>query len=147
MSILAACVWIGAAATGKTNGAGIQKLQEEGWLFTVSLDMDLTATLTQMNYFHLFDFPKVQWSALTSAAQNIVLLVLIGILNLPIAIAALAQTLDTTSVNVERELLGSAAANILSGAMGSVPNLIVSIPNALFQIFQTDGKGLGFLIY
>ena len=63
---------------------------------------------------------------MTGAIQDIVLLVIIGVLNLPIYIPSMALVLDVPTYNMNHELLGHGASNILAGVLGTVPNLVVS---------------------
>jgi MFS superfamily sulfate permease-like transporter len=126
-ALVAAFFWVVVAAAGQATPEGMRSLQEAGWLFTTSHQSPTLATaLKTSHYAALFDFSKVQWSALGSAAGEIATVVIIGVLNLPIATAALAKDPDLPRLNVDREMFGSAAGNLLAGAAGSVPNLIVS---------------------
>lgn len=63
---------------------------------------------------------------MTEAIQDIVLLVVIGVLNLPIYIPSMALALDVPAYNMNHELLGHRSSNILAGVLGTVPNLVVS---------------------
>lgn len=54
------------------------------------------------------------------------LLVVIGVLNLPIYVPALGSSLDV-SVNMNHEFMGQGVANILAGLAGTVPNILVSL--------------------
>lgn len=127
--------WTVAAAKGLANPAGLRTLSARGWLF----DLPNASLSSSWNYWRLFDFKAVQWSALSSATQNILLLVLIGVLNLPIYVPAMAMTLKTHGYSMNHELLGHAAANILSGCIGSVPNLVVLSNTRLFT-FAGGGR-------
>ncbi|KAF7374121.1 Sulfate transporter [Mycena sanguinolenta] len=88
------------------------------------------------NYWTLFDFSLVQWWSLQSAIQNLVLLVVIGVLNLPIYVPTLAFTLDV-SYDMNYELFGQGAANILAGLVGTVPNII----QYSYSVYVTRAKG------
>ncbi|KAJ7277636.1 hypothetical protein C8J57DRAFT_1713361 [Mycena rebaudengoi] len=95
-----------------------------GWLFRVEMSSTSSAAIVaSWNYWTLFDFRLVEWWALKSAIQNIVLLVVIGVLNLPIYVPSLAFTLDV-AYDMNHELLGQGAANILAGVLGTVPNIL-----------------------
>ncbi|KAJ7111714.1 sulfate transporter family-domain-containing protein [Mycena epipterygia] len=107
-----------------------------GWLFTVDSTSSSTAIVTSWNYWTLFDFTLVEWWSLKSAIQNIVLLVIIGVLNLPIYVPTLAFTLDV-SYDMNHELLGQGAANILAGVVGTVPNIL----QYSYSVYVTRAKG------
>ncbi|KAJ7247016.1 sulfate transporter family-domain-containing protein [Mycena rebaudengoi] len=84
-----------------------------GWLFRVEVSYTSSAPIVaNWNYWTLFDF-----------RLNIVLLVVIGVLNLPIYVPSLAFTLDM-AYDMNHELLGQGAANILAGVFGTVPNVL-----------------------
>ncbi|KAJ7208245.1 hypothetical protein GGX14DRAFT_499613 [Mycena pura] len=114
-----------------------EHLVTTGWLFTV----DSTATssggiVSIWNYWALFNFKLVEWRALDSAVQNIVLLVVIGVLNLPIFVPSLAFSLDV-SYNMNHELLGQGLANFLAGIVGTVPNIL----QFSYSVYVTRAKG------
>lgn len=140
MVITAALFWIGAAAAGRTSTAGLRGLVEDGWLFDAQGTRGGNATAigidvkSNINYWQLFDLSNVQWRALGAPAKNIVLVVLIGVVNLPVAIGALETMLPDVKPDVDRELFGSGAANLLAGAVGSLPTLIVFSYTRLFTM-------------
>ncbi|KDQ59289.1 hypothetical protein JAAARDRAFT_57211 [Jaapia argillacea MUCL 33604] len=115
-----------------------------GWLFKVeappttgySAQGGSSSFVTSINYWSLFDFPKVEWWALKNAITNIVLLVVIGVLNLPIYVPALAFTLDV-SYDMNHEFLGQGAANLLAGMAGTVPNIL----QYSYSVFVTRAGG------
>lgn len=141
MVITAALFWIGTAAAGRTSTTGLKGLVADGWLFDVqgtrgsngtgSIGIDVNSNI---NYWQLFDFSNVQWRALGAPAKNIVLVVLIGVVNLPVAIGALETMVPDVKPDVDRELLGSGVANLLAGAVGSLPTLIVFSYTRLFTM-------------
>ncbi|RFU27310.1 hypothetical protein B7463_g9030, partial [Scytalidium lignicola] len=138
MIVLASFFWVGAAATGRAHLNTLDGLVDDGWLFPVTgrKDFKISIVLEMANYWRLFDFSKVQWSAIGGPAKNIALVVIIAVLNLPIAVSALKQGLGATA-DIDRELFGSAAGNILAGAVGTIPNLIVFSYSRLF----TEARG------
>ncbi|KAJ7096991.1 sulfate transporter family-domain-containing protein [Mycena crocata] len=112
-------------------------LTATGWLFTVeSASPSSAAIIAGWNYWTLFDFRLVEWSSLKSAIQNIILLVVIGVLNLPIYVPTLAFTLDV-SYDMNHELLGQGVANILAGITGTVPNIL----QYSYSVYVTRAKG------
>ncbi|KAF7352091.1 hypothetical protein MVEN_01171900 [Mycena venus] len=118
--IIPTVFWITVRALGVPN----ERLVATGWLFTVdSASRSSSGIVTSWNYWALFDFRLVEWWSLKSAIQNIVLLVVIGVLNLPIYVSTLAFTLDV-SYDMNHELLGQGAANIFAGIVGTVPNIL-----------------------
>ena len=119
--------WVAVAATAQANKPGMSHLADVGWLFTVQPNIKSNATHQAWNYWASFDFPRVQWSAMTSAIQDIVLVVVIGVLNLPIYIPSMALTLDVPTYDMNHEFLGHGVSNILAGVVGTIPNLVVRI--------------------
>lgn len=126
--------------------AGAQKVSLEhliinGWLFRVERLPDQRGIGTQWIYWREFDFSNVQWWALGHAITNIVLLVVIGVLNLPIYVPALGFTLDVP-YNMNHELFGQGVANLLAGVAGTVPNILVCGPAvrlcSIAEIFFTS---------
>ncbi|KAJ7737831.1 hypothetical protein DFH07DRAFT_93682 [Mycena maculata] len=114
-----------------------EQLVDKGWLFTVdSTAGSSAAVVASWNYWTLFDFRLVEWWSLKSAIQNIVLLVIIGVLNLPIYVPTLAFTLDE-SYDMNHELIGQGAANIFAGVVGTVPNIL----QYSYSVYVTRAKG------
>ncbi|KAJ6459190.1 hypothetical protein C8R47DRAFT_1226728 [Mycena vitilis] len=108
-----------------------------GWLFTVdSVSSSPAALVASWNYWTLFDSHSIEWRAVKSAIQTIVLLVVIGVLNLPIYVPTLAFTLDV-SYDMNHERLGQAAGNIFAGIVGTVPNIL----QHSFSVYVTRAKG------
>ena len=104
-----------------------ETLITHGWLFRVDISPAQQGGIgTAWIYWREFNFPKVEWWALKHAITNIVLLVVIGVLNLPIFVPALASTLDVP-YDMNHEFLGQGVANILAGIAGTVPNILVSL--------------------
>ncbi|KAJ7681984.1 sulfate transporter family-domain-containing protein [Mycena polygramma] len=115
-----AVFWIVARSLHCSN----QELIEKGWLFTVdSASTSSAGIAASWNYWTLFNFKLIEWRAVKSAIQNIVLLVVIGVLNLPIFVPSLAFSLDV-AYDMNHELIGQGAANILAGALGTLPNIL-----------------------
>ena len=120
--------WIGVAGLHRTNSVGMATLIQRGWLFKIDNSSGRDHGLgTSWIYWNLFDFSKVEFSALRSAITNIVLVVVIGVLNLPIYVPALGLLLDVP-VNMNHEFIGHGVANILAGVAGTVPNILVNPP-------------------
>ncbi|KAJ6544528.1 hypothetical protein B0H19DRAFT_1170895 [Mycena capillaripes] len=107
-----------------------------GWLFKVDASTSSTEIVASWNYWTLFNFKLVEWWALKSATQNIVLLVVIGVLNLPIFVPSLAFSLDV-AYDMNHELIGQGAANILAGALGSLPNIL----QYSYSVYFTRAQG------
>ncbi|KAJ6465548.1 sulfate transporter family-domain-containing protein [Mycena vitilis] len=115
-----AVFWIVARSLHFSN----QELIAKGWLFTVdSASTSSAGIAASWNYWTLFDFKLIEWRAVKSATQNIVLLVVIGVLNLPIFVPSLAFSLGV-AYDMNHELIGQGAANILAGALGTLPNIL-----------------------
>ncbi|KAJ7340708.1 hypothetical protein DFH08DRAFT_875060 [Mycena albidolilacea] len=136
---VAGVFWAVVAGTGQANAAGMADLASQGWLFTVEASIEEQHGIGEAwIYWRLFDFSKTEWHAMKDATLNIVLLVVIGVFNLPIYVPALALALDIPSYSMDHELLGHGASNILAGMLGTLPNLVV-FSNALF--FTRAGGG------
>ncbi|KAI5305011.1 hypothetical protein KEM56_005505 [Ascosphaera pollenicola] len=144
MLMIAVVFWVVAASCGLANSAGMDDLAAKGWLFTVDAATKNQSGLgNAWNYFKLFDFSMVEWSAMKAGIGNIVLLVLITVLNLPIYIPAMGLLLKQPGfINMNWELLGHGISNILSGLVGSLPNLIVLSSSRLFT-FAGGGRPEG----
>ncbi|KAK2612805.1 hypothetical protein QQS21_001257 [Conoideocrella luteorostrata] len=137
---IAAVFWITVAAKGYANGPGMETLAATGWLFTVQAspgDSDGQSAL--WNYWKLFDLNLIEWGAMVAATQNILLLLIIGVLNLPIFIPAMGVMLNEPAYNMDWELVGHGLSNIFSGAVGSLPNLVVLANSRLFT-FANGGR-------
>ena len=118
--------WIAVAMTRKSNTQGMAMLVDSGWLFKIQDEgLHQRGTGPSWNYWKLFDFHNVAPHALKSATTNIVLVVVIGVLNLPIYVPALGFSLRVP-VNMNHEFIGQGAANLLAGIAGTVPNILVS---------------------
>ena len=137
---IAALFWIIIAAKGQANSTGMTTLAAQGWLFSIQGSSKPHHGLgTAWNYWKLFDFNMVEWSAMSAAIQNIVLLVIIGVLNLPIYIPAMRIMLNEPKVNMDWELIGHGLSNLFAGAAGSLPNLVVLSNSRLFT-FAGGGR-------
>ncbi|KAK0197494.1 hypothetical protein F5146DRAFT_1130353 [Armillaria mellea] len=102
-------------------------LVANGWLFRVDASATRGSGIgTAWIYWREFDFSKVEWWAMKNAIENIVLLVVIGVLNLPIYVPALAFSLNVP-YDMNHEFFGQGAANILTGITGTAPNILVGL--------------------
>ena len=109
-------------------------LVSNGWLFGVDDSAKQQSGIgSAWVYWTLFDFSKVDLHALKNATTNIILLVVIGVLNLPIYVPALGSSLGV-SVNMNHEFMGQGVANILAGLAGTVPNILVSLESSLWSL-------------
>ncbi|KAK7464495.1 hypothetical protein VKT23_006664 [Stygiomarasmius scandens] len=121
---------------------GPQHLDQEGlikggWLFRVDSSIKERGGLgTSWIYWTEFDFGRVEWWAMRNAIENIVLLVVIGVLNLPIYVPALAFTLDVP-YDMNHELFGQGVANLLAGVTGTMPNIL----QYSYSVFFTRAEG------
>ena len=91
-----ALFWIIVGGLGIDNLGGLHGLASRGWLFSSSesLGNGKMSLGESLNFWTLFDFSLVEMSALSNAVTNFVLLVVIGVLNLPVYVPALALSLD-----------------------------------------------------
>ncbi|CAJ2510304.1 Uu.00g050070.m01.CDS01 [Anthostomella pinea] len=135
---IAALFWIIVGGLGVERLGGLHGLAASGWLFSTgeSLGGGKTNLADALNYWSLFDFRLVEISALGHAVTNFVLLVVIGVLNLPVYVPALALALDVP-YSMNHELIGQGAANILAGAVGSLPNIL----QLSYSVFFTRAGG------
>jgi MFS superfamily sulfate permease-like transporter len=132
-----------------------ETLVRNGWLFRVDLSASEQSGIgTGWIYWREFDFPKVEWWAIKSATTNMALLVVIGVLNLPIFVPALAYKLNVP-YDMDHEFLGQGVANLLAGLAGTVPNILVSLWSMLppqqslifliqqysYSVFITEANG------
>jgi len=119
--------WVTVAGLQVTDRAGTDMLVKKGWLFGVDDSAKRQSGIgSAWVYWTLFDFYKVDLHALKNATTNIVLLVVIGVLNLPIYVPALGSSLGVP-VNMDHEFMGQGIANILAGVAGTVPNILVRL--------------------
>lgn len=126
--LLPTIFWVIVVILHRANAAGMATLVESGWLFKVQETVNHQEGVgVSWAYWTLFDFSKVDGHALKSAATNIVVVVVIGVINLPIYLPALGLALEE-SVNMNHEFIGQGAANILAGMAGTVPNILVDPP-------------------
>lgn len=125
--VIAGTFWAVAAGAGYATVEGMEHLSATGWLFTVENSVRHQKGIGRSwDYWSLFDFKRIEWHAMGAAVQNIVLLVIIGVLNLPIYIPAMAVSLNMPSFNMNHELMGHGLSNIFAGIVGTIPNLVVS---------------------
>ncbi|PBK77738.1 hypothetical protein ARMSODRAFT_6448 [Armillaria solidipes] len=112
-------------------------LVANGWLFRVDASATRGSGIgTAWIYWREFDFSKVEWWAMKNAIENIVLLVVIGVLNLPIYVPALAFSLNVP-YDMNHEFFGQGAANILAGIAGTAPNIL----QYSYSVFFTRANG------
>ncbi|KAF2035003.1 hypothetical protein EK21DRAFT_107635 [Setomelanomma holmii] len=135
---VAGIFWIAVAATKHASSDGLNDLRSIGWLFTIEKSHQTIKGL-DWNYWALFDFSLVHWSAMTAAIQDILLLVVIAVISLPVFIPAMALTLNAPAYNMNWEFLGHGVSNLLAGAVGTVPNLIV-LTNSKFFTLAGGGR-------
>ncbi|KIJ65790.1 hypothetical protein HYDPIDRAFT_27023 [Hydnomerulius pinastri MD-312] len=143
---IAGLFWTVAAGSGHATVNGMTRLSSDGWLFTVEESVRNQKGIGHAwDYWSLFDFSKVEWSAMTAAIENIVLLVVIGVLNLPIYIPAMSLVLGVPSYNMNHELIGHGVSNIFAGVVGTIPNLVV-LSNTRFFTFAGGGRFEGTVV-
>ncbi|KAF2653097.1 hypothetical protein K491DRAFT_21363 [Lophiostoma macrostomum CBS 122681] len=130
---IAGVFWIVVAAAKYSNAHGLATLRSTGWLFTVETSTRDTGGFG-WNYWALFDFSLVQWSAITVAFKDIALLVLLAVVSLPIYIPAMALTLNVPEYNMNWELLGHGVSNTLAAIAGTVPNLVFFTNSRFFTL-------------
>lgn len=124
--LIPAFFWIVVVILHRLDAANRATLVKSGWLFEIHDSVNQQGGVA-WNYWTLFDFSKVEHNALKSATTNIVLVVVIGVLNLPVYLPALGLALQEP-VNMNHEFIGQGAANVLAGMAGTVPNVLVDPP-------------------
>ena len=120
---VASVFWIVVAARGDTD---LGSLANNGWLFMAQGTRRHAMGTSDWNYWMLFDLTMVEWRAISSGVRDIILLVVIGSLSLPIFASAAALELKVPEFSMNQELLGHGISNVVSGAIGALPNLFVS---------------------
>ncbi|KAI9712027.1 MAG: hypothetical protein M1820_001736, partial [Bogoriella megaspora] len=103
----------------------MSSLTSSGWLFPVQTSGGRdTENRIPWDYWSLYDFSNVEWSALKAAAPDIALTVLMGIIDLPVYTRAISASLNDARYSMDREILGHGVSNLLGGLMGTIPNLV-----------------------
>lgn len=124
--LIPAFFWIIVVILHRAGAADMATLVKSGWLFEIHDSVNQQGGVP-WDYWTLFDFSKIEHNALKSATTNIVLVVVIGVLNLPVYLPALGLALQKP-VNMDYEFIGQGAANVLAGMAGTVPNVLVDSP-------------------
>ncbi|KAF2175518.1 hypothetical protein K469DRAFT_500916, partial [Zopfia rhizophila CBS 207.26] len=134
--VVGSIFWVVTAVRGYANASGLLSLASKGWLFTVEnyQGENQTSYMAQWNYWALFNFNKVQWSVIPAATSDIVLLVLIGTITLPISVTSLALDLNVPVYEMNHEFGGHGLSNLLAGAAGTVPNMMVFSSSRFFML-------------
>lgn len=109
-------------------GKSVKDLQLEGWIF----DIGSAGKAPFYNYLSYFDFTRISWQALWNTMPTMISLTFFSVLHVPLNIPALAVSLKEDNVNVDRELTGHGISNLISGALGSVPNYLCFSNTLLF---------------
>lgn len=102
-----------------------KRLASQGWLFAAPVHNQPHPETHAWNYWALFDFGKIEWTAVSAGKQDMLLLVVIGALTLYVFAPAAAAAMKLPRWSLSRESFGHALANILAGALGTVPCLMV----------------------
>lgn len=114
--------------------SSMQSLVDHHWLFvTVPKGASFGSRMRFFEFWDLYKFNHVRWSALNEVIVEMVVLIIIGALNLPIYYPALADNLPDVPRNasIKKEFIGHGIANILAGLCGALPVLVV-MSNTLF---------------
>jgi hypothetical protein len=106
----------------------MHRLASAGWLFASERGIAQANAAAEWDYWALFDFNKVEWSALSAGTRDILMLVLIGALSLPIFASAAALEWGGPDFSMNHEFVGHGISNVVAGAMGTLPNLFVGTP-------------------
>lgn len=122
--------WVAALASKRS----LSNLVQHHWLF---MEVPKNATFGDRMRFYefwgLFNFKIVRWGAMRQAVVEIILLIIIGMLNLPIYYPTLRDTLPDVPRNasIKKEFIGHGIANLITGFCGTLPCLVV-MSNTIF---------------
>ncbi|GAA5832849.1 hypothetical protein JCM11251_000504 [Rhodosporidiobolus azoricus] len=122
-------------------GWSIPQLRHKGLVFDIgSVDNSPFEYLTHFSLAHT-DFGAILETIPTQLA-----LVFFGLLHVPINVPSLAISVGEDNVDTNRELVAHGVSNVLSGAVGSVPNYLVYVNSVLFYQVGGDTRLSGFLL-
>ncbi|KAK9455497.1 sulfate transporter family-domain-containing protein [Dipodascopsis uninucleata] len=122
-------------------GLSLQQLRNLGWLFESP-----EVKAPWYNFYYLYKFSAVDWSALTSTIPAMFALTFFGILHVPINVPALAVSLGNDDIDLNRELISHGISNALSGMCGSIQNYLVYTNSLLFIRSGADSRLAGFML-
>ena len=92
--VIGVLFWVVVGGLGLDKLGGLSALAARGWLFSANEAPGNESWTDALNYWSLFNFRRVEMWALGPAMTNFILLIVIGVLNLPIYVPALALALD-----------------------------------------------------
>lgn len=119
-----ALFWVAVAACRKASSEGLRELRSSGWLFDVQTPMG-SSRAGGWNYWELFDFSQIQWSALSASIDNVLLLLGIGVLVLTVFLRATAELLRVPGIDIDHEIRLHGYANILAALTGACAGAVV----------------------
>lgn len=109
-------------------GMTIPDLRADGWIF----DIGSSGEAPFWRYLTYFDFKATDLRAIWDTMPTMVSLTFFSILHVPLNVPALGVSLKEDNVDVDRELTGHGIANLLAGAIGTVPNYLCFSNSLLF---------------
>ncbi|PKY05189.1 sulfate/bicarbonate/oxalate exchanger SAT-1 [Aspergillus campestris IBT 28561] len=108
-------------------GIPMEALRNSGWVFNAP-----SFSKPWYNFYTLYDFAAVDWSAFVETIPAMLALTFFGILHVPINVPALGISTGEDNLNVDRELIAHGVTNALSGFSGSIQNYLVYTNSLLF---------------
>lgn len=138
---LVAVFWLTVAVMGTID---IGRLASQGWLFAITADDPAMSKTHPWNYWALYNFRNIEWNAILTATDEILLLIAIGALTLFVFAQAAAEAVGVLEWSLNREFSGHAIANVLVGLSGTVPAMIVSSSSCASEhsSFLTSARSL-----
>lgn len=119
---IAGVFWVVVAMCKDTSA---ETLRSTGWLFALAPHHH--AVNEDWNYWAAFDVSRVHWRAVSAASGDMARLVVVGILSLPIFVAAVAIDIKALDYSMDQEFFGHGLANVIAGLAGTLPNVIVRL--------------------
>ncbi|OBZ73456.1 Uncharacterized protein C24H6.11c [Grifola frondosa] len=115
-------------------------LRRDGWLF----DMGTTRE-PWYQFYSYYDFKATRWSVIWATLPTQFALLFFNMLHPPLNVPALSVSLDH-DVNTDKELVAHGYSNLLSGALGTVPNYLVYVNTLLFYRVGGVTRTAGFML-
>ncbi|QPG74464.1 hypothetical protein FOA43_001794 [Brettanomyces nanus] len=119
----------------------LDSARQFGWVFP-----EQEAQEPWWEFYTLYDFPKVDWWLVLGEIPTMLALTFFGILHVPINVPALALSIGTDAVDVDRELLAHGVSNVLSGLAGSIQNYLVYTNSVMFIRAGADSRMSGVML-
>ncbi|CDO94304.1 unnamed protein product [Kluyveromyces dobzhanskii CBS 2104] len=119
----------------------LDKLRDSGWIFA-----KVDAKENWYDFYTLYNFKNVEWSAIPKQVPTMLALTFFGILHVPINVPALAMSLNVDKYNIDKELIAHGYSNLISGLLGSIQNYLVYTNSVLFIRAGADSPIAGIML-